>query len=78
MNDEWGDNHVIDDRTGFKRKSSEARMQWNGLLVHKDFWEARHPQDTVKPKYDSQSVRNARPETPDVFLAVGEVTKGDL
>lgn len=75
---EWNDYHVIDDRTGFKMLRSECRKEWQGLLVRKESWERRHPQDTVKPKYDSQSVKDARPESTDKFLEVGEVTVDDL
>ena len=28
--------------------SKDAREEWNGLVVHKSEWEARHPQDFVR------------------------------
>jgi hypothetical protein len=27
---------------------SDARTEWNGLVVHKDEWESRHPQDMIR------------------------------
>ncbi len=74
----WGNHNIVCDRTGFKTPSDEASREWNGLLVRKESWEIRHPQDWVKPKYDKQSVKNARPESTDVFLEPGDVTVDDL
>lgn len=55
-----GDNNIICDRTGFKIKRSEAQKEWDGQLVRKESWEARHPQDfPAKPRVPSQ-VREAR------------------
>ena len=55
-------------------------MTWDGLRVHKDFWEPRHPQDFVRSRPDDQSVRDARPEGEDQFSDVypNQVTKDDL
>lgn len=61
-----GDYNVICDASGFKRKRSECRRQWNGLLVSNEFWEPRHPQDFVRGKIDDQSVPDPRPESVDV------------
>jgi len=73
-----GDYYIICDKTGFKVLRSEARMQWNGLLVRKESWTPRHPQDVVQPKYDDISVRDARPEGDYYFLSPGEVKREDL
>jgi len=35
------------DYSGFVCKKSETRKMWNGLIVRKDFWEPRHPQDFI-------------------------------
>ena len=71
----WG----ICDRCGFKKRLSELRKEWNGLMVCKEDWEPRHPQDyLVRGRKDDQSVPNARPRQPDVFLAAGDVTADDL
>jgi len=57
-----GDYYVICDRCGFKKRVSQTRKEWNGLLVCTDCWEPRHPQDFVKAKRDIQRVPIARPD----------------
>lgn len=80
MSDDYipGDYYIRCDFSGFKIRRSEARMTWDGFLVHHRFWEPRHPLDIVRTKRDRQSVRNARPEGEDRFLAVNEVQASDL
>lgn len=73
-----GDYNIIDDRTGFKIKRSQARMTWDNLLVDKRGWEIRHPQDFLKGKSDNQSVSQPRTEGEDSFLSPGDVTIEDL
>jgi hypothetical protein len=54
------DHLITCDKSGFVCKISEARLQWNGMLVRKDFWEARHPQDflpTPRPSVAPTEVR---------------------
>lgn len=63
-----GDWNVICDRCGFKFKRSECRYEWNGLLVCKDDWEPRHPQDFVRGVADRQAVPDARPDTDGIAL----------
>lgn len=62
-----GDHNVICDRCGFKKKRSECRKEWTGLLVCKKCWEPRHPQDFVKARADKQGVPDPRPDTQDAF-----------
>lgn len=57
-----------DDRTGFPRRAEDTRKEWNGLIVGTDVWEARQPQDLVKGVKDRQSVPQARPLPPNVFV----------
>lgn len=45
-----GDNLLICDRTGRVIRRSEAREQWDGLVVHESEWEARHPQEFVRAR----------------------------
>lgn len=73
-----GDFYVICQMSGFKIRRSEARKMWNGLIVHKRFWEPRHPLDTIRSKRDKQTVADPRPEQADRFLAVNEVTADSL
>jgi hypothetical protein len=51
---------VVCDASGFVCKKSETRMQWNGMLVRKDLWEPRHPQDFIKSKVDSSRPKEVR------------------
>ena len=60
-----GDHLVKDDRTGFTRWASECQREWNGLLVSRKVWEARHPQDFVRGVKDDMRVDPARPQ-PDI------------
>lgn len=73
-----GDFRVICDASGFKCWASDTAMQWDGKRVLKRFLEQRHPQDFLRAVPDDQTVKNARPERADVFLAVGDVTPDDL
>ena len=73
-----GEHKVICDRTGFAIYSSDARKEWNGLLVRSKSFEARHPQDFVRGIPDHQSVRDARPPQNPVFLTDNEVTPESL
>ncbi len=73
-----GDNNVICDYSGFKVKAGECRLMWNGLLVKKEFWEPRHPQDFVKGKKDRQRAAIVRNEQTDTFLSTNEVTADSL
>ena len=36
--------------------------EWNGLLVYKEYAEARHPQDFLRPRREKFGVPDARPE----------------
>lgn len=73
-----GQNNVICDRTGFKYKSGDVREEWNGLIVGKDQWEARQPQDFVTSVPDNQSPAVSRPGGADRFLTTNEVKPSDL
>jgi hypothetical protein len=58
-----GGNWIICDYSGFKIKSSDARKTWDGYWVHRDFWEARHPQDFVRGVDEKIKADIVRPET---------------
>lgn len=58
-----GDHLVQDDRTGFTEWASDCVKEWNGALVHRRHYEARHPQDFIRARRDtSAQIRDARPE----------------
>lgn len=63
-----GDYWVICDRSGRKVRSSDTVKEWNGLRVHRDEYETRHPQDFVRGRVDRQRVPDARPEPPDSIV----------
>lgn len=73
-----GDYNIRCDRTGFKMKRSQCRKQWNNLIVRKESWEPRHPQDFIRAKADRQQVPDPRPGPTAYFLAVNEVKAEDL
>ena len=53
----------ISDRSGFKYRLKDMRLEWNGLLVGKDEWEEKQPQlNPIRATPDPQALRNPRPE----------------
>jgi len=54
-------------RTGFKIKAEDARQEWNGLIVRRESWEPRQPQDYVKGVPDNPAVPLARPRPAQVL-----------
>ena len=63
-------NHAygISDRSGFRYRLRDMRFEWNGSLVGKDEFESKHPQLEPKRVFaDAQAVRNARPDTNNIF-----------
>lgn len=70
--------NVLDDRTGFKEKSTNVRKEWTGNIVRSQSWEERHPQDLIRSIPDRQDVPDPRTEQTDTFLAVGDVAASDL
>ena len=72
----------ICDITGFRYKLRDMKMTWDGLLVGPDQWSPKHPQLDRKPyPADSQSLKNARPDTSDdnsKFLVYTNVGAGML
>jgi hypothetical protein len=53
---------------GFKFKSSEMRKRWDGLMVCKEDYETRNPQDFIRAPKEDTSVPWTRPEKPDTFI----------
>jgi len=73
-----GDYLVRCDRSGQKALRSECVKQWNGLIVKKEFAEARHPLDRQRMPPAERAVHDARPPGDDVFLNPGDVTAASL
>lgn len=58
-----GDHKVICDLCGLTYMRSETKMQWDNLLACRECYSPKHPQDTIRPKTDKQTVDIARPES---------------
>ena len=53
---------AISDRSGMEFPYKEMVKEWNGSLVHKSEFEAKHPQlERQKHAADAQSLQDARP-----------------
>ena len=53
---------AISDRSGMEFPNNEMVKEWNGSLVHKSEFEAKHPQlERQKHRPDAQSLQDARP-----------------
>lgn len=57
-----GDWNGICDVCGRKVKASTLRQRWDGLLVCKEDWEPRHPQDFVRGISENVNPPYTRPE----------------
>ena len=58
----------ISDRSGFRYRLRDMRLEWNGSLVGKDEFESKHPQLEPKRVFaDAQALRNARPDSNNIF-----------
>jgi len=72
----------ICDITGFRYNLRDMKKTWDGLLVGPDQWSQKHPQlDRKAYPADSQSLKNARPDTSDdnkKFLVYTNVDNGIL
>lgn len=57
--------NALCDSCGFKFKSSELRLRWDGLMVDNACWEPRQPQDLIRavkdPAYPLPWVRSFDP-----------------
>jgi hypothetical protein len=73
-----GDYYIQCDLSGYKILRSEARRMWDGKIVHKDWWESRHPQEFVRARRDRIAAPEPRPENEDQFLSTNEVKQTDL
>lgn len=67
-----GDFWRICEVCGFKYRASQTSKRWDGLIVCREDFEERHPQDFVRGRVDRQNVPNPRPESTDVFIGPGD------
>lgn len=69
-----GGYNVICDRCGFEFKSFQVRKTWDGLIVCKEDWEPRHPQDLIRvPSETSQTVPDPRPEPAPTYITLPNI-----
>ncbi len=62
-----GSFYRADDRSGFTRRADDTKKEWTELIVGKDLWEIRQPQDFVRGVPDDQTVPDPRLDPPPVF-----------
>src|ERR1700761_1834715 len=65
-----GSFYRIDDRRGFAVRAEDTRKEWDNLLVRRQSFEERQPQDFVRGRRDDQTVPEPRPRQTNVFLGV--------
>ena len=64
-----GDWNALCDSCGRKFKASSLKKRWDGLIVCKEDWEQRHPQDLLRVQREQISVPWSRPyPAQDTFL----------
>lgn len=56
------------DLSGFVTRAENTKEQWDSSIVERRFWGARPAQDFVRGVKDDQTVPNARPDPPPVFV----------
>ena len=61
---------AICDRCGFEFRSFQLQKEWDGLMVCKECWEPRHPQDFVRVPAEEVTPPWTRPEPEDEFVLV--------
>ena len=59
----------IDERTGFRVRADRTAKEWDGTIVDRADFEARHPQDLIRSRADNTTVSDPRPEPTDVTQA---------
>ena len=62
--------NAVCDVCGFNFKNTQLQRRWDGLMVCKDDWEVRHPQELIRPIADLQSPPWTRPNVAEVFVPV--------
>jgi len=60
-----GEHSAICDICGMKFKASKLRLRWDGLMVCRDDFEVRHPQELIRSIPDQNKLSWTRPEAVD-------------
>jgi hypothetical protein len=61
--------NAICDQCGKEFKSDQLRKRWDGYMVCKSDWEARHPLDFQRGRIEHVGVPWSRPEPTDTFVS---------
>lgn len=69
-----GSFYRICDRTGIAVRAGRTQREWQGLIVRKEVFEPRQPQDFVRGVNDIQTVPFARPRQTDTFIQMATNT----
>ena len=68
---------AMDDRTGKKVNYTDLRKEWTGHMVHKDEWEAKHPQLTPVAAIDAEALKTPRVDADNIPTTVkGSAMRG--
>lgn len=62
------------DVCGFKFKAEDLTERWDGLMVCREDYETRHPQERIRPIPDQNKLPWTRPEPTDSFITIDYVT----
>lgn len=73
-----GDWNAICDRCGFEYRASELRRDWRGLMLCKEDFEPRHPQELIRARPADRHPYGSRSLGEVTFLSPGDVTADDL
>lgn len=63
-----GEANAICDVCGFKFKTHQLKLRWDGLWTCQADWESRHPQDFLRAHKESNNLPIVKPRPPDVFV----------
>lgn len=63
-----GSFYRICQRTGMAIRAERTQREWQGLIVRREVFEPRQPQDFVRGVNDIQTVPYALPRSPNVFV----------
>ena len=68
-----GDHKLVCERTGRVIRRSDARQEWTGIWVHKDWWEPKHP-SLINRKIPTDKIAASQPVRPDDGSAAAAVS----
>jgi len=73
-----GGNRCVCAICGKRVKCNELKKRWDGILVCREDWEPRHPQEFMQPSQKAPNENEGNPESLDIFINPGSVKPSDL